>query len=124
MSLRKIKLRALKTACEEYRQAYDHCTKLHLDVSERADMPTRSSMQRAALARYIKAQEQHQLALEDYEATGVRAGLTYLANRTLGGSFVPPGRGVHPLMGVATLVLMGAILYGGVMFFMSIGVHH
>lgn len=37
--------------------------------------------------------------------------------------FVPPGRGVHPLMGVATLVLMGAILYGGVMFFMSIGVH-
>lgn len=110
MSRRKIKLQALTAACEEYRKSFEQCKRLHLNVDENADLPTRSSMQRDALARYVLAQEHHQTALEEYEATGARAGMAYLPNRTIGGLFLPPGKGVHPWEMVTVLFISVAFL--------------
>lgn len=118
MSLRKIKLQALERACDEYRKAYDHCWRLNLRVNEWADAPVRSSMQREALSRYVKAQEQHQLAIEAYEATGASAGYDHRPGYVLSGAFHPPGRSITALkMCGMMLVLLGV---GAVTFYLTL----
>ena len=118
MSLRKIKLHALERACEEYRNAYDHCWRLNLRANEWGATPVHSSIQREALSRYLKAQEQHQLAIEEYEATGAHAGHAHRPGYVLSGAFHPPGRSITALKMCGMLLLLIGV--GAVTFYLAL----